>query len=250
MRWWIALALIAAFTGRACAEPLSVVLATGDDFPPYVDRRLAHGGLTARIVARAFEEAELAISELRMLPWQRAFSLTRQGQVDASFPWSETEDRREQFVFSDPILIVANYAWIRTNDSFVPTAVDDLRGRRFCRPVGYATLGSLADLELQGAVTRESAGSMAECFRMLTVGRIDFVSANRFDGRNAVSAAGIADGVVTRLDLTLAAARQSLIVGRVNPRADAIIAAFNAGLSKLRATGEIERLTALYGLLR
>lgn len=249
MRWWIALALVAAFASRAGAQPESVVLATGDDFPPFVDQYLPDGGLTARIVARAFEEAEFVVSELRWLPWQRAISLTRQGQVDATFPWSETDDRREQFLFSDPILVIPNYAWVRETDDFAPTSIDDVRGRRFCRPVGYATLGALAEFELQGTATREAAGSMADCFRMLMVGRVDFVSANRFDAQNAISAAGLANGVVVRLDLMLAEARQSLIVGRANPRADTIIAAFNAGLGKLRATGEIDRLVAKHGLL-
>lgn len=250
MRWWIALSLVVALAGPAFAGPASVVLATGDDFPPFADRRLPHGGLTTRIVVRAFEEAEVAVSELRVLPWQRAFSLTRKGEVDASFPWSDAEDRRRYFLFSDPILTVTNHPWVLAGHDFVPATIDDVRGRRFCRPVGYATLGPLAEMERQGAATRESAGSMADCFRMLTVGRIDFVSANPFDGRNAISAAGIPDGLVARLDLVLAETEQLLIVGRANPRADAIIAAFNTGLSKLRATGEIQRLTAMYDLRR
>ena len=225
----------------------SLRLITGDDYPPWTDQNLPHGGIATWLVFRAFKAAGYSVGEMLWMPWKRGFVETEQGNSDGAFPWIENPERHQKFLFSTPFLPSVEYAWTSTGRSFSPTSKDDLRQRSFCRPLGYGTFGVIEELLDEKALVRESPQTMDSCFKMLASGRTDFVYATTSDADNAMRQSGIDPGTVRRAPLALSHIDHHLIVGKANPRAAEIIAAFDKGFAKLKASGEWARMKAEFG---
>ena len=240
----MALVAFPLFQSPALAQGLNLTLATGDDYPPFTGTELPGGGMAMRLVIRAFEEANVTVREVEWLPWKRGYELTRMGRIDGTFPYGWTRERAAESLYSDPFFPIRDYAWVMRESPFDPQSMDGLRGRTFCRARGYGNFGMLAELIDQGAIRRETPSTMAKCFRMLAVGRVDFVSSASSDALNAIGEAGLARTGVVRRNLVLADLSLHFIIGKSHPRAREILDAFNRGLGVLRQSGEMERIAA------
>lgn len=235
------------FSRPLFADPAPLKLITGDDYPPWTDKSLPHGGLATWLVTRSFAAAEYPLGPIRWQPWKRGFEDTRVGNTDGTFPWIVNAERLEVFEFSAPFLPSVEYAWTRADGTFQPKAKDDLRRRAFCRPIGYGEFGLVRELIDEKALRRETPQSMTSCFKMLASGRVDFVYSTRSDAENALRHAGVDPAGIRRPALKVSEIDQHLIVGKANPRAKEIVAAFDRGFAILKASGEWDRMKAEFG---
>lgn len=76
----------------------SIRISAGD-WPPYISEQLPHYGITSRIVQEAFALEGITV-ELEFYPWSRSLELARSGQVQATLGWAITEERKQDFRFS------------------------------------------------------------------------------------------------------------------------------------------------------
>jgi polar amino acid transport system substrate-binding protein len=235
------------FPRPLCADPAPLKLITGDDYPPWTDKSLPHGGLATWLVTRSFAAAEYPLGEILWQPWKRGFEDTKRGESDGAFPWIENAERLKIFEFSAPFLPTVEYAWTRADGKFQPTARNDLFGRVFCRPLGYGEFGLVRELMDIKALRRETPRTMASCFKMLSSGRVDFVYATRSDAENAMREGSVDPAGVRRAALKMSEIDHHLIVAKANPRAKEIVAAFDRGFAKLKASGEWDRMKAEFG---
>jgi len=240
-------AVLTGLSGAALADPAPLVLATGDDYPPLTAKSLPEGGLASELVRRAFERSGHKVGELQWVPWKRAMESARRGAIDGTFPWGDTAERRKDLLFSAPFLPFAQHAWIRLGTGYLPKSKTDLPGRSYCNPAGYGDFGMITELLAEGALTRVTPKNMTAYFKMLFKGRIDMVIATPIEAEAAIAEAGVPIGAVSRSGLEVDNSPHHLVVGKSHPRGAEIIAAFDAGLAKLEASGELVKIKTRHG---
>ncbi|MBQ0730407.1 MAG: transporter substrate-binding domain-containing protein [Oleispira antarctica] len=80
-----------------------VTIAVGE-WPPYIAQDQKHNGVVSHIITDIF--AELGIdASVQFYPWSRAYNETRDGLHAASAIWMDKEERKIDFIYSDPVLI-------------------------------------------------------------------------------------------------------------------------------------------------
>jgi len=85
---------------------------------------------------------------------------------------------------------------------------------------------------------------MAQCYRMLEVGRIDFVAAGAYNGRSTLHRLYGRSGPIVALGGAIDASTLHLVWPRSDPRAEARRMAFNASLAALTRSGDVAALQA------
>lgn len=141
---------------HAQAEPLSVTLATGDNYPPYTALDLPHGGFATRVVERALDLGGVFVKDLQWLPWKRCMEAARNHQIDGTFPWSKSDERQKTFLYGEPIFKTLEYAWFRTKDARQVNGKMDFQGMRLCKPLGYVDLGMVKEMRDERLVRFET----------------------------------------------------------------------------------------------
>jgi len=224
------------------AEELKVDIATGENFAPFTDSKLPYGGMATRLVERSFELSDVSVNELKWFPWNRVYVFAKTGEIDAIFPYVWTEERSEIFYFSKSFFPGRIYAVTLRERNLNFRTKNDLRGKIACNPQGYGDFGILTELIQEKAITMESPATMAGCFKMLVLGRVDIVVARNNDINSALMDSGIDSDKINREEVIIHESSLHLIVSKSHPKASTIIDAFNEGLKMLRATAEFQQL--------
>ncbi|WP_157752197.1 hypothetical protein [Shewanella benthica] len=76
--------ILAVFIDPVKADTFTLSLTTGDDYPPFTDRKLAQGGMATTLVLNAFEKSGYFVKEIEWLPWKRGYTLAQRGQYHAA----------------------------------------------------------------------------------------------------------------------------------------------------------------------
>ena len=234
--------ILSVFIDPVKADTLTLSLTTGDDYPPFTDRKLPLGGMATTLVISAFEKSGYLVKEIEWLPWKRGYTLALRGRYHATFPYGWTPERAESFYFSDPFFPTKKYAWSRLGQANTLTNEEDLQGTVYCNPRGYADFGKIKELIDRNLLRRETPNSMLHCFKMLLQKRVDFVSAAPNDAIKALLEAGISPKEVQRSGFVITEIPLHVIVPKHIPKAQDIIDAFNKGLIILRENGRYEVL--------
>jgi len=228
----------------AQASPLAVVpLTTGPGYAPYTDQQSAQGGLAVEVVRAAFQHSGQQI-DLKWLPWKRGYALTLAGAFQATFPYSRSPEREKDFIFSDPIVTIRSYLYTRRGDTTLSFNVPaSFRGRVICAPQGYnAPLEStLQTLTARGEVRFERVPDYSSCMRMLAAGRVDAFTAQDELGLTVLHQTE-ADTFVQRSPQPVVSVDLMLIAPRNDPRSQALIDLFNAGLRRSKLDGTYQKL--------
>jgi len=231
---------------RAAQAAPSVLLATGE-FSPYVVSSQPGGGPVSEIVQAAFQEAGLQ-AELLYVPWPRAEAMLRAGRVFATYPYRKTPERAAAFDFSAPLFVQSGRFFYLKSRFPQPPAfhrLADLKGLAIGGVLGYwyAPLFAREGLRVDFASSDEAA------MQKLKLGRVELVPQDEtrgwwligqlFPGQNAQFAT---------LSTPLDQGSSHLMVSRSYPDAARLLARFNQGLAKIRASGRLQSIWAKYRL--
>jgi len=247
-RRWVALALLLVPMAAGAVAPEAPVqrFATAE-FLPYIDRSAPEGGYYPALVSRVLaHHGQRAVFVDR--PWARAHEETRAGRFDGSFPYLRSAEREREFLFSDPLLEVPSLLFVRRDT--LAGGGDAERDRRIAaaRRTCYLRDSLLpAPIEVRvasGALEVVRVDDMAQCFRMLEAGRIEFVAAGAYNGRSTLHRLYGLRGPIVALGGAIDASTLHLVWPRSDPRAEARRTAFNASLSALKRSGEMVSLQA------
>lgn len=217
-------------------EPFKVV--TGPDFRPFTDPSLPNGGLLTEIVTAAFAEAGVAIAPIEFLPWKRGYGDTLERKVDATFPYLKSAEREGEMEFSDSAYDVRAVAVFAADSNLDYTGPESLKGRSICLPLGYDLKATVDNAEVTvGAQPRD----LSQCAKIVAAHRADFFVENTFTVRQIIKEQDAAK------DLKIASQpihsnSNHVIVAKSHPKAKEILAAFNEGLAKLKASGKYNEI--------
>lgn len=165
---WHILALALLLSTSVAAEDKRVKFAIGEWAPYTSSSQNAREKVAEKVVIRAFETQGYQV-ELNYFPWPRSLRLAEQSDYDGSFPWMHSDERQEQFIFSEPFFsqkIVfftfreANFSW---NDK------QDLLQYKIGGTQDYQATNILYDLGVTPEISNTEEGN----FQKLVKNRID-----------------------------------------------------------------------------
>lgn len=230
----------------------TVRLLASDEFRPFTNRLQLSSGLISDIVNRAFVNAD-GIGEHQFY-WvnDRAVHLdpmVSEGMVDVAFPWTKPDctatpglDLCTDYVFSEPMFEMLEVLFTDRQSDVRYTGEQDLADMRVCAPLGYhsaARSGNTGVSYLAKAGARlQQPPSAEDCFERLVSGSADAVVMNEFTGRVVLKDMDLDDRIELQLGRPLAIVGLHAVAHRSNPDAAQIITSFNAGLEKMRQSGE------------
>ena len=234
---WIVSIVCVVATAPTDASPREVHIVTGNDYPPFVDRRLAGGGWVTRLIVSSLEDAGYEIGSLQWWPWKRGLEETRAGKTDGTFPWGYTVERASDLLYSNPLFYNSAHAWVR-RDSVL--SVEALEGRRFCLPLGYVEHGRTLAIVRRTPNARVSVPDMGQCFRMLWANRVDFVISTPNDAGAAIASQGLDETAFVPLEPPMHRIGYHFVVAHSRPNAAKIISAINSGIERHRRRGGVD----------
>lgn len=225
----------------ASAAQIDHVQLAAGNFAPYTTSEAENGGMLTEVVERAFSKVGIQ-AETHFMPWKRSYAETEAARQDGTFPWSITNEREEAFLYSEPLYTFVRRGFVMADSAIQAQTPEALAGKRMCRPQGYSLQGVNADMANKGLITHIAPPDMPTCFRMLAVGRVDYVVLAEGEGwANAKSVLG-GKGKVRALDIVFYQYTNHLIVSRKHPNGKVLIKQFNEGLHRLKASGEYQAI--------
>ena len=79
----------------------TVLLVTGE-WEPYTSQKIDGNGFITEIVASAFKEMDVDY-EIQFYHWEKCLEMVESGEAFGSFPFIYSENKAENFLFSNPI---------------------------------------------------------------------------------------------------------------------------------------------------
>jgi polar amino acid transport system substrate-binding protein len=188
--------------------------------------------------------------KLELLPWRRCLLQVQSGSTDLVLNIARSPDREGQFLFTQPYYQM-RLAYFYDADRPVPAvhSREDLAQQRLCLAAGYnyAPFG----LTPKAPNVTGTGKTVGNAFQMLKAGRCDVVP-ERLETAIGYRLAGIADyeriGLAYKLMADLPAQAFHMGVSPRIPQAQALLQRLNAGIERLRESGQLAQLAKRYGI--
>lgn len=231
-------------------SPATIRLVTGDNYAPFSDQNLPEGGLATHLIRYLFEQIDQPV-DIEVSGWATGYQAALDGDYAGTFPYIESEQRLEDYLFSDPLFTVSSYAYVDQSSTINASNPEDLAGLTLCLPEGFAHGQALNSLLESGSITRITPSDMPSCFAMLQSGEADFVKINRYVARELLRNAGVAHSAIRALPFPVETLSMHFIAPRNQSGSDALIAQVNRALAELQQDNEYARfiddyLTIIY----
>lgn len=214
-------------------------IVTGNDYAPFTDRDLPEGGMFTEIAKVAFARAGYEPT-LEFLPWDYGLRATRKATFIASFPWFDTEERREDLWYSRPVYDVLILAFFRKDDDSEFVDINSFDGKTVCRPEGYF-LDDMQEKIDAGIITHAAPETPEDCFNMLVNSEVDAVSINEITGNGAVSSLGFADRIEPA-GTPVAIRSLHIVYPKFHPRTRGIAAQVDAALVEMEGDTTVQQI--------
>lgn len=222
-----------------------VLLASGE-WPPYAGPSLPGYGCDSRVITESFALAGIHV-QYTFLPWARGLLLSRNGLVDGTFEWENTEEQRKNhFVSSEP---VSRQEWVlfqRRETSVNWRWVEDLRHLRIGLTIGYIYSEAFKAMQAKYPATFTRAPSDLLNFRMLLNHRIDLFPMERSVGQYLLKT-NFTPGEQAALVIhskPLCEFTPHLLLSRAVAGNERRIRLFDQGIRQLRASGRYREIMA------
>jgi polar amino acid transport system substrate-binding protein len=153
-----------------------VLIVTGE-YIPYVGEKLEDHGFLSIMIEHALQECNMDYV-IEFYPWARCIEMVQRGEAWAAYPFGFTEDKEQEYLFSDPIYqSVHRFYYLKDNDKIKNEVNDfdsikDFTDYTFGGAYGY-WYGDRNDFTSYG-VKSEWANDTKALLKMLNAKRIDF----------------------------------------------------------------------------
>jgi polar amino acid transport system substrate-binding protein len=203
-------------------------------------------GLVTEIVSAVFKEMGKE-PVYDFLPWKRCEESVKNGEHWGTFPYAITDERKEHFLFTDPISETRSYLFALKQISLSELA--DLKSFNVGGVRGnfYETMFSEAGIKLDLSNDEETA------FKKLFTDRVDMVVAADAVGWYIIDKHfPEKKNSVVMLPLPLmnneGATKNAIMVSKSYPGAEELIREFNEALKRIRENGVYAEILSRYGV--
>jgi len=239
IRWYCLLLIILVLPPPLSAQE-TVVLANGE-WPPFFSPQLDHYGAGSRIVSEAFALEGVKVV-YAFYPWKRALHLAREGVVDGVVGFDVNPERAEAFLVSDPVW-ESKWVFFHLKDvPFVWQGWERLAGIPIGGTLEYMYTQEFLDAEAAGKITVFRAGSDELGLRMLLHRNVTLFPQLLEVGLYQLATLFSEDRAHVTYSGPFGTHVSHIFLSRKIGRNAGLLRRFNAGLAKLRASGELDRI--------
>jgi polar amino acid transport system substrate-binding protein len=236
---------IVLFGAIAVGAQSKKVTAAADAWPPFIDPDSPGQGLSLEIARAAFATQGYVL-EMEFVPWARAEAAARDGQIDILPDIWMTEERKREFVFSDPYAANEVKFILKKGSGFEYKGMDSLTGKLVGVVRGY---GYNDAFKKASNFKKEEAPDVLTNIKKLVAGRLDLTLEDQIVVSAFVKKSD--PRLLEQIEFTkdsLSSNNLYIASGTKNPRARELIEAFNKGLAIIKANGKYAEIMKGYGL--
>ncbi|HAS6293003.1 TPA: transporter substrate-binding domain-containing protein [Vibrio vulnificus] len=226
---WLSVLLV----GMAHAD--TVRLANGE-WAPYMSKSLKEGGFMTQFIKEVSESEGYQV-EFEYLPWKRGYEETKAGNFDATFIWGRSDERAQDFYFSDTVITLSTALFQQKSKPIMWNSREELGKYRIGGVTGYAY--GIEDLEEQGKITVQRISDADNNYKKLSAGRLDIVLEDMDVGMEFLNNLKLTDKLEPN-SKALAAREYVVLFSKNSPKAKELKEAFNRGLNKLISEGRLD----------
>jgi polar amino acid transport system substrate-binding protein len=183
----LATLLAMAWGAGASAQTSQSIRLTNGEWQPYLSKDVAHHGLASHIITEAFALVGVEV-EYGFFPWSRAMKLAKEGTWDGSAVWGDSEERHQNFFFSEPVIYTSWVFFHLKDNEFDWSSYEDLGDIKVGGTVEYYYSDDFEAAEAAGVFRTIRGRSDEVGLTNLLKGRIDV-----FPGEVMVTYAQIRD---------------------------------------------------------
>jgi len=222
-----------------------IQLLTGE-VSPYVSKALEGYGFLTEIVTLTFKEMGLK-AQYKFYPWKRCEFLVKGGEAWATFPYSYTEKRAEEFHFSDIIgYSTTRFFYYKNIGTLHYETIEDLKQYKLGGVSGYFYEERFKKAGLRVSYSRNELIAM----KKLIAGRVDFLPINEVVGWELIRKnfpQEIIKGFGT-LEKPLSQDPLRLMVSKAYPDSQSLLNHFNTTFKKVKKTPAYNTILNKYSL--
>ena len=158
--------------GVAAAQTSETIRITNGEWQPFLSKDVPHYGFASHIVTEAFALVGVEV-EYGFFPWSRAMKLAREGMWDGTAVWGTSEERLQQFHFSDAVVPTTYVFFHLKTTPFDWDDYDDLGDLKIGGTVEYSYSYAFKAAEAAGIFRTIRGRSDEVSLKNLLKGRID-----------------------------------------------------------------------------
>jgi len=229
------------------ASAEKMVLVTGE-WEPYTTEKSSEKGAFSEIVIAVFQEMKTDC-DIKFYPWKRAEMMVDEGSATAAFPYSVTDERIKNFLYSDPVMnSTSKFFYYKPSNKIKITdwkSYADLKAFKVGGVLGYFYE---KDFAAAGLNTEYVANDELNLKKM-QAGRVDLIP-----GEELVAKALIKKLFPTEqqnfvaLNKPLLSSSLHLMYSKKNADSEKNIKAFNEALKRIKTNGKYKTIMTKYGL--
>lgn len=218
----------------------TVTLANGE-WPPYHSRYLDGYGAGSRIYSEAFAAVGIAV-EYEFMPWNRAFEMVRNGEVEGAVSWMKLPSREVHFWYSDPVLESQNVLFYERDSGLDWETVNDLKDKRIAMMMADSAYEKVHKAVQDGTGEIQIVREYESGMRMLVADRVDLFVCNFDVGLHILNRDHPEVSRITWHPVPIMTGESHLIISKKSPRGREMVEKFNLGLRKLKESGRYDRI--------
>lgn len=241
------LLILVVFTNGVFAQGKTVVLVTGE-WAPYTSEKMDGQGFFTEVVSAVFKEMAVQ-TKIEFVPWARAEEMVKAGTAFAAIPYTDTDERKAIFDFSDQVANSTGRFFVLQDGKVAKTfdwkVYADLKAYSFGGVPGYWYEKPFKDAGLKVEYTDSEESNIKKLYS----GRVDVITTDELVGWQIIKKLYPTEISKFRtLKNPTNSSELKLMVSRKYPDAKATLTSFNTALAKIKKNGVYAGILKKYNL--
>ena len=155
------------------ANPKIVTVATGA-YPPYTGKVISPEKTCALYILDTSLKSQGFEMQYHFMPWKRAYKSAKDGKFTLTAYWLDTEERRNDFIFSKNIVATEDYYFVHSKENPLHwKEFSDLTGKRIVINRGWTYTKEFYDNAKKHNVLLREVNQQTQNLRMVLLKRAD-----------------------------------------------------------------------------
>ena len=249
-RLWNSLALVVFIIGcgHGVVSAQTAMRLGTDDWAPYEflqEKELT--GYSVEVVQQVFKQMGIEIASLQLFPWARAEWMVFNGELDALFSGTKSQDREDACFFPSEALTQSDWVlFIRKSDAgqLKFDTFDDLKGKQVGVVREHAYTPEFWDF-LKREKNYQEVTVDAQNFQKLAANRVDYVASEYVVGISLLKEFGLTGEIVALTEHPLKSAGLFIMFSKKTVQAETV-AQFSEALRQFKITPAYQEIVAKY----
>lgn len=242
------LALFIIGCGHSVVSAQTAMRLGTDDWKPYeFQQETELTGYSVEVVQQVFKQMGIEIASLQLFPWARAEWMVFNGELDAVFSVTKSQEREDACFFPSEALAQSDWVlFIRKSDvgQLKFDTFDDLKGKQVGVVREHAYTPEFWNFLNQERNVQEVAKD-EQNFHKLAVNRVDFVAAEYVVGMSLLEKLGLTGEIVALTEHPLKSAGLFIMFSKKTVSAETV-AQFSEALKQFKTTPAYQEIAAKY----